>query len=168
MLGCLSWNGKHNWRYREVPLELDSHRIGGHADGIINPTSDESLLLEIKSIGPGTLRALDLLAEHEADDISSDRFSKITRPAAAHFRQTQIYMRLSENWKTLVGPIDRACIVYEHKADQQVREFIITRNDRWTDPLFDTAMDIVWALDKGRDVKCPYSGCARCKAFEGN
>lgn len=166
MTGCRTWNGTHLWVYKEVPLALDSHKIGGHADGIVNPTGDESVLLEVKTIGPGTMRLLDLLAEHESDDISSDRFSKITRPAPSHFRQTQIYLRLSEKWKEYVGPVNRAVIVYEHKADQQVREFVITRNDKYTDPLFETAMDIVWAIDKDREVACPHGGCAKCQAFE--
>ena len=156
----------HIWEYKEVPLDLSTHRIEGHADGIVNPTSDESLLLEIKSIGPGTMRSLDLLAEDEPDFMSSDKFSKISRPMNSHFLQTQIYLRLSEKWKAEVGPVTRACIIYEHKADQQFREFIVTRNDKWTDPVFETAMDIVWAIDNGRTILCPFSGCAKCIALE--
>jgi hypothetical protein len=142
--------------------------IGGHADGIINPTGDEPLIMENKSVGPGTLRMMSLLMDEESDDLSSDRFSKITRPMRSHLLQVQIYLRLSEQWKEEVGPIRRAVVIYEHKADQKVREFVIERNDSWTDPLFDTATDIAWAISKGREVKCPDGGCAKCRAFEEN
>jgi hypothetical protein len=155
----------HLWKYMEVPLGEPLLRIGGHADGVVNMTGDEPFLLEVKSIGPGTIRLLDLLAEHEADDISSDRFSKITRPMNSHFMQTQLYLRLLEEHRTDVGEVKRAVVVYEHKSDQQVREFVVTRNDKWTDPLFDAAADIVWAIDKGREVKCNHGGCALCNAY---
>ena len=155
----------HLWKYMEVPLKHTNLRIGGHADGIVNMSGDEPFLLEIKSIGPGTIRLLDLLAEHEADDISSDRFSKITRPMNSHFMQTQLYLRLAQEHRPDVGDVRRAVVVYEHKSDQQVREFVVTRNDKWTDPLLDAAMDIVWAIDRGREVRCNHGGCALCGAY---
>ena len=156
----------HLWQYLEVPLVDPAHNVHGHADGVINPTGDEPFVMEVKSVGPGTIRMLDLLDDDETDDMSATKFSKISRPENNHFRQLQVYLRLVESVKEDVGPIERGVFIYEHKADQQVREFIVTRNDRWTDPLFDTAADITWAIDKGRDVKCPFDGCASCRAYE--
>ncbi len=109
-MGCDSPTARHVWRYYEVPLSDREHRIAGHADGIIRPT-DESLLLEIKSVGPGTLRYLDLVADTVADEDAYDRFSKISRPSAPHFLQTQIYMRLAKQWEPEVGTVDRAVII---------------------------------------------------------
>jgi hypothetical protein len=160
--GCAA----HRWTYREVPLADDGLNIRGHADGIINPTGDEPLLLEVKSVGPGTMRQLGLLSEDEADEKSSAMFSRITHPAKSHIIQTQIYMRLARQWWSQVGPITRAVIVYEHKADQQVREFVITYSDRWTDELFDTAKDIQWAIDNEQVILCARRGCQRCKPYE--
>lgn len=156
----------HQWEYREVPLRDDPNRIAGHADGIVNPSYAEPVLIEVKSVGPGTLRNLSVMSDREDDDLSSDRFSKITRPARSHFLQAQIYMRLSENWVSELGEVRRACIIYEHKADQQVREFVITKDYRWTDPLFEDAQYIVWAISRDREVPCPHGGCARCRAYE--
>ena len=158
----------HIWRYLEVPLVDPAANVAGHADGIVNPTGDEPLVMEIKSVGPGTIRKLDLLTEDESDDVSSVKFSKISRPDNTHFRQLQIYLRLADcdDIKDKVGPISRGVFVYEHKADQQVREFVIARNDRWTDPLFETVDDINWAIGQGREVRCPYGGCAECRSYE--
>lgn len=162
-----AYQGPHLWKYKEVPLESQpKYNVAGHADGIVD-VDGEILPIENKSIGPGTIRLLDLLGEHEPDEMSSDKFSRITRPLASHFRQTQIYLRLSnEMYSESLGPIDRGLVIYEHKADQQVREFVVERNDRWTNRLFEAAGDIVWAIERGRDVKCQHGGCAKCRAFE--
>ena len=66
-----------------------------------------------------------------------------------------------------IGPVHRGVVVYEYKSDQQVREFVIEYNPRWTDDLFEAADDIAWAISMGREVKCPYGGCANCKQYEG-
>jgi hypothetical protein len=165
---CIARHGNqpHVWKYREVPLENSTLRIKGHADGIVNPTADEAFVMEVKSVGPGTVRKLDLLEDHESDDMSASAFSKISRPLNDHFRQIQIYLRMSAQYVSIVGPIDRGLVIYEHKADQQIREFVVRQNDRWTDPLFETASDILWAMDHSREVKCPYGGCQSCREYE--
>lgn len=158
--GCIKPGVGHVWAYREVPLNDPKRTIYGHADGIVNPTGDEPLLLEIKSVGPGTLRALKLIGDDE--DETSSKFSKISHPAAVHQRQVQIYLRLAEKWSDEIGKVSRAVVIYENKADQQAREFILERNDSWTDPLFEMAMDITWALARGKEVHCPNNGCKYC------
>lgn len=155
---------QHQWEYKEVPLSEPKLRIFGHADGIINPSAEETFIFEAKSIGPGTLRKLDVLEGDEADFIGSDKFRKITRPLGDHFRQAQIYIRLAR--KNTGIPIERAVVLYEYKADQQVREFVVTHNNHWTDHMFDTAADIAWAVDNDREVKCPYGGCPDCRIYE--
>lgn len=154
----------HLWEYKEVPLS--SGRIGGHADGIVNPTGDESLVMENKTIGPGTLRLLGVLGEDEHDEAASDKFGRITTILPDHFRQTQIYIRLAKQYESEVGVIQRGIVVYENKADQQVREFVVEYDPRWTDHLWDMAYDIEWQISKGREVRCPHGGCAQCREYE--
>lgn len=158
--------GWHLWKYKEVPLMHGL--VGGHADGIVNPTGDESLVMENKTIGPGTLRLLDVLKEEEHDDAGPDKFSRITKILPSHFRQTQAYLRLAQDplVEAEVGKITRAVVIYEYKSDQQAREFVIEYDPRWTDHMFETADDIAWAIGKGREVKCPRGGCAACRAYE--
>jgi hypothetical protein len=158
-------HGRHVWEYREVPVQDPSLRIGGHADGVVT-AQDETLLLEIKSVGPGTMRELNLMSEDDEDELSSTRFSKISYPLADHFRQVQIYLRLMVHHAPAVGPVDRAVIVYEHKADQQIREFVVTYSPKWTDHIFDEAQSIVWAIDHDREIVCPYKQCKSCQRYE--
>jgi hypothetical protein len=165
-VGCPNQrSGKHLWEYREVPLKDAARNIGGHADGIVlNPEGDA--LLEAKSVGPGTLRKLGLLSEEESDEDTPDKFSRITHILGDHFRQIQIYLRLSQNSGR---PVKRAVAIYENKADQQVREFVIDYDESATDSLFNTAADIMWAIDKGRDVDCVEGAgrdCAECRGWE--
>jgi hypothetical protein len=154
----------HSWKYKEVPLHKGL--VGGHADGVVNPTGDESLIMENKTIGPGTLRMLDVLGEDEHDEVGHDKFGRITKILPSHFRQTQIYLHLAQDLESEVGPINRGVVIYEYKSDQQVREFAIEYDPRWTKDLFDIADDIVWAISMGREVKCPYGGCPSCRAYE--
>lgn len=167
-VGCGGIAAPHMWRYREVPVGNADLLMAGHGDGVVNPTAEENLFLEAKSIGPGTMRKLELI-EHDED--SSSQFSKITRPLGDHFRQTQIYLRLFNEDTSMIdrlGRIDRGIVLYEHKADQQVREFPIVYNPRWTDDLFDVAADVAWAVNNDRDMGCPYGGCSQCKIYEEN
>lgn len=156
--------GHHMWKYMEVPLRHGL--IGGHADGVVNPTGDESLIMENKTIGPGTLRLLNVMADDEHDEVGHDKFSRITKILPSHFRQTQCYLRMAQSLVSEVGPITRAVVVYEYKSDQQVREFVIEYDPRWTEYLWETAEDITWAISMGREVKCPRGGCAQCHAYE--
>lgn len=153
--------GTHLWKYREVPLENPARRIGGHADAIIaRPTGDH--LIEIKSVGPGTLRKLGLLSEEESDEDSPSKFSRITHILSDHYRQTQIYLRLTQDTDK---PVDKGLVIYEQKADQQVREFLVDYDPKVTDSLFSSAADIVWAINNGRDLACsnePLGDCDQC------
>lgn len=162
---ALLFPGPHYWRYCEVPLVHG--KIAGHADGIVNPTGDESLIMENKTIGPGTLRLLDLVPADHSDDTAHGMFGKITKILPSHFYQTQIYLRMAQSLTEVVGPIQRGVVVYEYKADQQVREFVIEYDPRWTDHLWEVAADIEWAISKDREIKCPRGGCAQCHAYEG-
>lgn len=167
MIGCSDRiSGVHIWKYREVPFFDPATGIAGHADGIVNPTGDECLVMENKTIGPGTLRKLHVMSDDDPDEMSSDKFSRVSKLLPDHFIQMQIYLRLAQDLEPVLGPITRAVAVYEHKADQQAREFVVEYEERWTNDIWDTALDIQWSIDKGREVRCPYGGCRQCRAYE--
>ena len=156
--------GNHLWSYGEVPYEDPAYRIAGHSDGLIYPDGRDHLI-EVKSVGPGTLRKLGVAPEDAEDEYLYNQFSRVTHVLGDHYRQLQIYMRLSQ---TSERPVTRGLVIYEQKADQQVREFPIEYDERATDDLFQRAVDIIWAIDKGREVQCSknYDGdCYECRGW---
>jgi len=152
--GCLS--------YREVPVRSDKHLIAGHADGDIADEDDEALcpLLEVKSIGIGTLRfeAPKLLGKHTykvKEDDGSEKavvdyegiWRDIKRPFPTHMRQGMIYLAISGR-KVMV-------FVYESKWNQQVKEFRVRYQPELVADLLDACLDIRYALDSGKPPRRP-------------
>ena len=156
-------DGVHLWDYREVPLEAKPIKIAGHSDGLIFPAGEDHLV-EVKSIGPGTIRKLVLAPEDETDETLSTQFGRISHMLGDHYRQLQIYMRLSQSTDR---PVKKGLGLYENKADQQIREFPVEYDERATEDLFEMAKDISWAIDHGKDVVCnqKVGGCAQCGAY---
>ena len=81
--------------YREVPLFYEPLRISGHSDGWIVGLGDP-LMLEIKSVGVGTLRweAPELLMDNDND--MDKAWKALKAPFQKHITQVQIYMKLAE------------------------------------------------------------------------
>lgn len=165
-IGCKKqMSGTHIWRYGEVGLRDKSVNVAGHADGIIgSPTGD--FLVEIKSVGPGTLRKLNIIPTEMADEDAFGQFSRITHILGEHYRQIQAYLKMSQDSDY---PVDRAVAIYEQKADQQVREFVIEYDPDAMAAQFSTAADIMWAISKGREIACSNgTDCAQCRGWEPN
>lgn len=104
------------FRYTEVPIRNDDFNILGHADGII--VLDKEYILEIKSVGIGTVRMEDyeMFMEYQNGGKSIDELWKsIRRPFASHLRQVNLYMYCLD--------IKDAIILYEWKPTQDVKEF---------------------------------------------
>lgn len=165
-------------KYYEVPLLDREHLIHGSADGIVLGLHVEAddLLIEVKSIGEGTVR-MDMpqvLMRHtyEVDDprwagrtlkVLDHRgvWKEITKPFGSHLRQGLIYLRL---WGQLnertegdrsASDIKRICFIYEYKPTSSVKAFYVTRDDEAVQELWDLCADIVYALDKGgRPPRC--------------
>ncbi|MFE2102932.1 hypothetical protein [Streptomyces sp. NPDC059468] len=145
--------------YWEVPVEAESeYLIAGHEDGAIE---DLNALVEIKSIGIGTVRFdnPELLREHtvKTEDgktiVDLDGLWKaLRRPFGSHIRQTQIYLRLC---KEMGLPFDQVIFLYEYKATQAQKEFVVKYNPEIAEPLFETALDIKYALKKGKPPPRP-------------
>jgi CRISPR/Cas system-associated exonuclease Cas4 (RecB family) len=162
--------------YREVPLEAESEfLIAGHEDGAVE---DLNALVEIKSIGIGTVRFdnPELLREYtvKTEDgktvVDLDGLWKsIRRPFGSHIRQTQVYLRLC---KEMGLPYDKVIFLYEYKATQAHKEFVIKYNPEISEPLFETALDIKYALKKGKPPPRPdFTGqdtktCKDCPFFQ--
>lgn len=163
------WGGAdcHNGplEYREVPLFYKPLRIYGHSDGWLVNLGDP-LMLEIKSIGVGTLRfeAPELLMEH--DNNFDKAWRSINQPFMKHIQQVQIYMKLAELLNYEDCP-QEAVIIYEAKPNQEVKEFVVPKSDFGISHLFDAAAMIIECTKKQTPPPCNVStdGCAKCKGY---
>ena len=151
--------------YREVPLYYAPLRISGHSDGWLVGLGDP-LMLEIKSVGVGTLRfeCQDLFRDNDYD--FDKTWKAIDQPFMKHITQVQIYMKLAE----LLGYENypkEAVIIYEAKPNQSVKEFVIRKSDFGIEHLFEAAKTICDAVAAKTPLGCNISpqGCAKCKDY---
>jgi hypothetical protein len=84
----------------EVPVENEEYEIRGHADGIID-INGASGVLEIKSM-------------------NSNQFYSAFEPKEDHLIQVNVYMFCLD--------IPRACLLYECKDNQEVKEFYVKQD----------------------------------------
>lgn len=151
--------------YREVPLFYEPLRISGHADGwLVN--LGNPLMLEIKSVGEGTLRweCPELFAENGYD--FNKTWKAISAPFMKHIMQVQIYMKLAELLGYENAP-QEAVIVYEAKPNQEYKEFVIPKSDFGISHLFEAAEMIVNAVKTKTPPSCNIAadGCGKCKGY---
>ena len=151
--------------YREVPLFYEPLRISGHSDGWLVGLGDP-LMLEIKSVGVGTLRweAPELLIENDND--IEKAWKALKAPFQKHITQVQIYMKLAE----LLGYEDvpqEAVLIYECKANQEAKEFVVHKSDFGITELFDAAKMICDAVRDKKPPVCNLSSdeCSNCKGY---
>jgi len=154
--------------YKEVPLVYEQMRIHGHADGWL-VGFDDPLLLEIKSVGEGTIRWEDpsMLYTHDGD--FKKVWAALESPFQSHIMQAQIYMKLIE----LIGfdqpAPQEAVFIYESKPTQEYKEFIVPKSDFGITHIFDAAQMIVTAVDNLTPPACNVKGpelCASCKEYK--
>jgi hypothetical protein len=156
-----------NFEYREVSLMYDKLRISGHADGILIGFG-EPLMLEIKSVGAGTFRfeAPELTYEHNGE--IDKMWKALQAPFMSHIMQAQMYMKLAE----LIGlehQPQEALFLYENKATQEAKEFVVQKSDFGVTPILEAAQAIVDAVDNRTPPTCnisPNEGCYQCKGYE--
>jgi len=176
------WGVKDNWalsnsleaeglEYLEVPLSSPKHKIYGHSDGWVKGLG-EDFLIEIKSIGPGTIRmeAPALLIDSDLDSA----WKNIRNPFTSHLNQAQMYLHLA-NLMAEEGKFDSApkelVFIYELKATQDYKEFVIQYTPEFVTHFFDKAADVVWAVENDRPPVCSInstSGCKRCAPFRSD
>ena len=167
----LASNVTEKAEYLEVPLRSDKHMMRGHADGWIKGLGDDCLI-EIKSIGTGTIRMEmpALMAQYNNDiDVV---WKNIRTPLRSHQLQGQIYLHLChlmvEEGILETAPND-IVFIYELKANQEYKEFVVKYNPEYTKELFDKALDVAWAVNNNRPPVCnidPEKGCKRCEPFK--
>jgi hypothetical protein len=98
--------------------------VEGHADAAVHNLDGWSGLVEVKSIGVGTLRfEAPLLHQRYLNGESfEDIWFTIKRPFASHMRQGQMYL-----WMTWPR-YEQIVFIYESKATQAVKEFVVQYN----------------------------------------
>jgi hypothetical protein len=162
--------GLINKEYAEVPLRSDKYMMRGHADGWIKGLG-EDCLIEIKSIGTGTIRMElpAMLAQYNNDiDVV---WKNIRTPLRSHQLQGQVYLHLChlmlEEGLFPSAP-DEIVFIYELKANQEYKEFVVKYNPEYTAEIFDKARDVAWAVENDREPVCNINlqkGCKRCAPF---
>ena len=156
--------------YAEVPLRSDKHMMRGHADGWIKGLGNDCLI-EIKSIGTGTIRMeMPALMAQYNNDIEVV-WKNIRTPLRSHQLQGQVYLHLCHlmlEEGLLASAPDEIVFIYELKANQEYKEFVVKYNPEYTAEIFDKAHDVAWAAENNRPPVCnldPEKGCKRCAPF---
>jgi hypothetical protein len=155
-------NGPSVFEYKEVPLVYEPLRIHGHADGWVKGIGDDCLI-EIKSIGAGTLRfeAPELL--YDADGDLTKAWKNIRRPFRTHLLQGQMYLELTKRQFGDDAP-NEIVFIYELKADQDYKEFTIKSDYYVVERIFNAAQKVIDAVDAGVSPACNVdpAGCKYC------
>jgi len=152
--------------YDEVTLVDKALRIAGHTDGWIKKKDGEEMLIEIKSIGPGTLRGEvpELMTQAGGDFMKA--WGMVKRPFAPHILQGQIYLELM---KRMGNPVDEIVFIYELKADQSYKEFSVKADPELIQHVFEGAQFVVDAVEAGVAPKCnnvPDGTCSQCAPYQ--
>jgi hypothetical protein len=154
--------------YAEVELNAPALTIGGSTDGYC---PDDNCLIEIKTLGLGSLRYEDpkFLAKYELEmegrglvvDLAR-MWRDFRRPLPSALRQGQLYLYLARHFEDL--EVDRITFIYEFKADQQAKAFTLLYNEEFSEPLIEGAQIITDALKFGSPPVCNINHSAGCKS----
>jgi CRISPR/Cas system-associated exonuclease Cas4 (RecB family) len=152
--------GKHKLVYDEVTLHDDELRIKGHTDGWIIDEQGNALI-EIKSIGPGTIRAEapDLMQAADGDFMKA--WNNVRRPFGPHILQGQVYLELMRRMGH--EEVDEIVFLYELKADQSFKEFKVKRDYELVRHVFEGAEKVVAAVEAGKAPRCNNNLGGTCK-----
>ena len=111
----------------------------GHADGIINDAKGKAIL-EIKSVGAGTIRMEDFELYQSASS-PDDMWKKVRKPFNTHLRQVNLYMHC-------LG-IHDAVFLYEWKATQEVKEFSVKFQPELIEDILSGCKNVIRGLESG-------------------
>lgn len=151
--------------YAEVTLVDENLRIAGHTDGWIKGIGDDCLI-EIKSIGPGTIRAEAPNLMMDADGDFMKAWGSVRKPFGSHILQGQVYLELMHR---MGNPLDEIVFLYELKADQSYKEFLVKRDYELVRHVFDGAKSVVDSVNAGVAPDCsnnPGSICKQCAPYK--
>jgi hypothetical protein len=162
--------GSSALKYAEVSLSDPTLRISGHTDGHVRGLGDD-FLLEVKTIGPGTLRYLAPQLMYAADGDFMKAWAQVKAPFGPHVLQIQVYLELAYRMgiRDLDGnPIDEAVFIYELKADNSYKEFVRKRDFELVRHVFDKAERIVRYVEEDHEPLCsnnPTGTCSQCEPY---
>lgn len=159
--------------YDEVTMVDESLRIAGHTDGWVKRTEADQRLIEIKSIGPGTIRSYAPQMIQEADGDFMKAWSNIKRPFGEHILQGQMYLEIMNR---MGNPIEDIDFIYELKADNSYKFFSVKRDFELVRHIFDKAQKVIDAVDAkiipectGNPLDYPNTGtCKQCAPYKEN
>jgi len=150
--------------YAEVTLFDDALRIKGHTDGWIKGIGDDCLI-EIKSIGPGTIRNEDPGLFLDSSDFMA-AWKNVRRPFNSHLLQGQMYLELM---KRMGHEVNEIVFLYELKADQDYKEFSIRADYELVRHIFENAEKVVKAVESNQVPVCNNNvggTCPQCDGYE--
>jgi hypothetical protein len=156
--GPWDWHGGHHVVYNELSLADPEYPIIGHADGAV---AYLRALVEIKTIGLGTIRfdAPELVRQYTVKTkdrrsvVDYDALWKgINRPFRSHLLQARFYLWMC---KRLGLPFERMVFVYENKANQDTREFVIPYSTTGIEDIIDSVEKVMAAVEAGKVVDRP-------------
>ncbi len=146
----------------ELPIFDEEHHIMGHADGLINDLDGEAIL-EIKSIGAGTIRMenFELHKKYTDKEITHEElWNKIRQPFYTHLRQLNLYM--------FVTGVHTGVFLYEWKATQACKEFEVKYQPTLIEPILSACALVKKSLDEGTIIARPvwadiaHKNCKKC------
>lgn len=123
----------------EVSIVNEEYRILGHADGIIKDKKGRAVL-EIKSVGAGTIRMEDYELFKGAETPEA-AWKKVRQPFYSHLRQLNLYMYC-------LG-IHDGIFIYEWKATQEVKEFSVKFQPHLIEDILSGCKSVVRGLESG-------------------
>lgn len=151
--------------YAEVTLVDEDLRIAGHTDGWIKGIGDDTLI-EIKSIGAGTIRSESPQLFRDADNDLMKAWGNIRRPFVSHILQGQMYLELM---KRMGNPVGEIVFLYELKADQSYKEFSVSPDFELVRHIFEKAQKVIDAVNAKVAPDCtnePGGTCKQCAPYK--
>jgi len=158
---CICCNSLRKPEYLEVPVSNKALNISGHADGWLKGF-DGDLLLEIKSIGAGTIIWEDPNFWYSMDSNFEAAWAALKEPFYSHIMQTQVYLRLLQDMYGDDAPKE-VLFIYENKLTQDAKEFIIPRSGFGITHLFEAAEMLADAVVNGVAPTCNVNASGSCK-----
>lgn len=137
-------------KYNEVPILDPSIRLLGRGDGLVNVDRPAPVLFEAKTIGLGTFRmeVPGLYRQYTNKELSiTQLWAAVRRPFPSHLRQGNLYLRA-------LG-LKTAVFIYEFKANQAQREFVVQYNPAIIADVVEGAAAVKHALDTETSVRRP-------------
>lgn len=157
--------GENKLVYDEVTLIDKDLRIAGHTDGWLKGLGDDCLI-EIKSIGPGTIRSEQPGLMMDADGDFMKAWKNVRRPFGSHIMQGQVYLELMNR---MGHEVEEIVFIYELKADQDYKTFSIGRDYELVRHVFEGAERVVKAVEAGIEPACsnnPTGTCKQCAPYQ--